>query len=44
MVALVTRGSDDMPLAILAEWSRAEMPVPANDAGKAAASENEEAR
>ena len=29
---------------VLAEWSRAEMPSPANDAGKADASENEEAR
>jgi hypothetical protein len=29
--------------AILAEWSRAEMPVPANDTGKTAASDNEEA-
>jgi hypothetical protein len=30
--------------AILAEWSRAEMPVPANDTCKPAASDNEEAR
>ena len=30
--------------AILAEWSRAEMPSPANDTGKPAASDNEEAR
>ena len=29
--------------AILAEWSRAEMPVPANDTGKTSASDNEEA-
>jgi hypothetical protein len=29
---------------ILAEWSRAEIPCPANDAGKHAASEKEEAR
>jgi hypothetical protein len=28
--------------AILAEWSRAEMPSPANDTGKPAASDNEE--
>jgi hypothetical protein len=30
--------------ALLAEWSRAEMPSPANDTGKSAASDNEEAR
>jgi hypothetical protein len=30
--------------AILAEWSRAELPVPANDTGKTSASDNEEAR
>ena len=30
--------------ALLAEWSRAEMPAPANDRGKAAASDIEEAR
>lgn len=30
--------------AILAEWSGAEMPVPANDTGKAAASDCEEGR
>jgi hypothetical protein len=30
--------------ALLAEWSRAEMPSPANDAGKPAASDDEEAR
>jgi hypothetical protein len=29
--------------AILAEWSRAELPVPANDTGKTSASDNEEA-
>ncbi len=29
---------------VLAEWSRAEMPSPANDAGKPDASENGEAR
>jgi hypothetical protein len=29
--------------AVLAEWSRAELPSPANDAGKRAASDNEEA-
>jgi hypothetical protein len=29
---------------LLAEWSGSEMPVPANDTGKADASENEEAR
>ncbi len=29
---------------VLAEWSRAEMPFPANDAGKPHASENGEAR
>ena len=29
---------------ILAEWSRAEMPAPANDTGKPIASDNEEAR
>ena len=29
--------------AILAEWSRAELPAPANDAGKPIASDNEEA-
>jgi hypothetical protein len=29
---------------ILAEWSRAEMPTPANDAGKPAASDNKEVR
>ena len=29
---------------VLAEWSRAEMPVPANDTGKPAASENGEVR
>jgi hypothetical protein len=29
--------------AVLAEWSRAEMPVPANDTGKPSASDNEEA-
>ena len=31
-------------LAVLAEWSRAETSVPANDTGKATASPNEEAR
>jgi hypothetical protein len=30
--------------ALLAEWSRAEMPSPANDTGKPAASDNDEAR
>jgi hypothetical protein len=30
--------------ALLAEWSRAEMPAPANDTGKSAASDKEEAR
>ena len=30
--------------AILAEWSRAEMPSPADDTSKAAVSDNEEAR
>ena len=30
--------------AILAEWSRAELPVPANDTGKTSTSDNEEAR
>jgi hypothetical protein len=30
--------------ALLAEWSRAEMPIPANDTGKPAPSDNEEAR
>jgi hypothetical protein len=30
--------------ALLAEWSKAEMPSPANDTGKSAASDNEEAR
>jgi len=30
--------------ALLAEWSRAEMPVPANDTGKLAASDEKEAR
>ena len=30
--------------ALLAEWSRAEMPLPANDTGKPAASEEKEAR
>jgi len=30
--------------AILAEWSRAEMPTPANDAGKPVASNNKEVR
>ena len=30
--------------ALLAEWSRAEMPSPANDTGKLAASDNEEGR
>ena len=30
--------------ALLAEWSRAEMPSPANDTGKPAASDDEEAR
>ncbi len=30
--------------AVLAEWSRAETPVPANDTGKPTASPNEEAR
>jgi hypothetical protein len=30
--------------ALLYEWSRAEMPSPANDTAKAAASENEEMR
>ena len=29
---------------ILAEWSRAEMPTPANDAGKPVASNNKEVR
>jgi hypothetical protein len=29
--------------AILAEWSRAELPAPANDAGKPVASDNKEA-
>jgi hypothetical protein len=29
--------------AILAEWSRAELPAPANDAGKPIASDNKEA-
>ena len=29
---------------VLAEWSRAEMPTPANDAGKPVASDNKEAR
>jgi hypothetical protein len=29
---------------ILAEWSRAEMPIPANDTGKPAASDSREAR
>jgi len=29
---------------ILAEWSRAEMPTPANDAGKPTASDDKEAR
>lgn len=29
---------------ILAEWSRAEIPTPANDAGKPAASDDKEAR
>jgi hypothetical protein len=29
---------------VLAEWSQAEMPSPANDAGKPDASESEEAR
>jgi hypothetical protein len=29
---------------ILAEWSRAKMPTPANDAGKPAASDDNEAR
>ena len=28
--------------AILAEWSRAEMPIPANDTGKSTASDEEE--
>ena len=31
-------------LSILAEWSRAEMPAPANDTGKPPASGDEEAR
>jgi hypothetical protein len=30
--------------ALLAEWSRAEIPSPANDTGKPAASDDEEAR
>ena len=30
--------------ALLAEWSRAEMPSPANDTGAPAASDNDEAR
>jgi hypothetical protein len=30
--------------ALLAEWSRAEMPSPANDTGKPTASQNGEAR
>ena len=30
--------------ALLAEWSRAEMPPPANDTGTPAASDNDEAR
>ena len=30
--------------AILAEWSRAEMPMPANDAGKPVASDDKEVR
>jgi hypothetical protein len=30
--------------AILAEWSRVEMPMPANDAGKPVASDNKEVR
>jgi hypothetical protein len=30
--------------AILAEWSRVEMPTPANDAGKPVASDNKEVR
>ena len=29
---------------VLAEWSRAEMPIPANDAGKPVASDEKEAR
>lgn len=29
---------------VLAEWSRAEMPTPANDAGKAVASDEKEVR
>ena len=29
---------------VLAEWSRAEMPTPANDAGKPAASDDKEVR